>query len=240
MEIKLRSRPLTVTPFWVAAVLTLSLVFPSLGDNWSNFFPGCAPGGEPGPFMAQDRDGAVLVSGNIQRPDGSLDFVTLNYASNRLSEWTNIYRYPGSSYVGPAGIDVSPNGTIYVTGGSADTNDIISIVTIAYSTGGQPLWTNSVYNSGFANNYASAAAASPDGSVYITGISSDVLPGGYQETGGITVGYSSNGLALWTNTYGAAYSETDISRAIAVGSDGIAYVILLSSSKGNSQYATIA
>jgi hypothetical protein len=113
-------------------------------------------------------------------------------------------------------------------------------VTIAYSASGQPLWTNFVSNSGFANNYVSAAAASPDGSVYITGISSDVLPDGAQVSGGITVGYSGNGLALWTNTYGATYSESEISRAIAVGGDGVAYVTLLSSSNGNSQYATIA
>lgn len=157
MESKLRNRASAVS-LWHGVVGMLLVVFSSFGNNWTNSFPGCAPGGEPGPFMTQDRDGSVLVCGNRQRPDGSLDFVTLKYGSNGVSEWTNIYQYPGSSYVGPAGIDVNSNGSVFVTGASADTNGRISIVTIAYSKDGQPFWTNFVQNSAVANNSASAVA----------------------------------------------------------------------------------
>jgi hypothetical protein len=205
------------------------LAFSGFGASWTNFFPGCAPGGEPGPFMAQDRDGAVLICGNLLRADGSLDIATLKYASNGLAEWTNICQSPGYSYIGPQGMVVDSSGTVYVTGGSAGPNNMLNFVTLAYSRGGQPLWTN-YYSNGQGDEYASATAVAPDGSVYVTG---------YEDGAYLTLGYSSNGITQWTNSY-TGYNGNNIVKGIGVGSHGSVFVTGGSTSNGDFQFATVA
>lgn len=202
---------------------------------WTNYFTGPAAAGPAD--LAVDNDHRVYVAGTSQRTNDSFsaEFVTLAYSDFGVPLWTNRY---GSSYgnCSASAIAVGTNGNVIVTG-RAFTGSSSDYATVAYSSGGVPLWTNLYDGPTNSSDTPSALAVDKNGNVFVTGESAR-FQGDY-----VTVAYSSMGLPLWTNRYDGVGGRTD--HPIAVATDGSGNVFVtgysarVSSSPANYDFATI-
>jgi hypothetical protein len=205
----------------------------ALWTNWYN-----------GPGNLYDHAAAIAVngSGNVYVTGGSSgisssDYATVAYTSGGLALWTN--RYDGPGGIGSAGataVAVDGSGKIYVTGYSAGWSGS-DYATIAFTGAGVALWTNRYNGPGNSEDRANAIAVDGSGKVYVTGNSSD-SGSAYDYA---TVGYTSAGVALWTNRYNGPGNGEDRANAIAVDGSGRVYVTGRSYTGGSGyDYATVA
>jgi len=132
--------------------------------------------------------------------------------------WTNRYNGPGNGQDLTGSIAVDGNGNVFVTGGSYGSGSSSDFATIKYSGDGVPLWTNRYNGPGNGNDGASALAVDGSGNVFVTGYSY----GGGSSNDCVTIKYSGDGLALWTNRYNGPGNGNDGAFAVAVdGSDNV-------------------
>src|SRR5437762_6505309 len=112
-----------------------------------------------------------------------------------VAAWAQRYNGPANLADSAKSVAVDEHGHVYVAGTSSDIGNGSAWVSVAYSTGGTPLWTNRLDWGVDASVQGMVAAR--DGNVYVTGKVSDST-NGYNYA---TVAYSDGGTALWTNRY---------------------------------------
>ena len=176
----------------------------------------------------------VYVTGTSSGETTDKDFATVAYGTNGTALWTNRFSGPGNNPDEPAAIAVGSNGSVYVTGYSAQ-NGTWVYATVAYGSTGIPLWTN--LHDGSAHIYASptAVAVAPNGNVVVTGASYESGLG----SGITTITYSAAGLPVWTNCYeGPSYD--DQGNALAIDTNGNIYVTGYSYSDNGKDFLTLA
>lgn len=177
--------------------------------------------------VVTDAAGNVIVAGSAAGQTGrSSDMVVIKYSGAGLPLWTNRYHRTASSYdssgvsvAGPVAVAVDGGGHVFVTGTSADSGDNPDYLTIAYSGGGVPLWTNRY--DGPANGYDLAAALAVDagGNVFVTGTSAGSGGNDYA-----TIAYSGAGVPLWTNRYDGPAHIHDNAVALGLDASGNVFV----------------
>jgi hypothetical protein len=195
---------------------------------WTNIYngPGSLPVG-----IAADSNGNIYLLGG-----GGSNYVTRAYSSAGIPLWTNLY---GVFYRQPRGIAVDNQGNVYVTGEASTMHSDGYINpdygTVAYSSAGVPLWTNTYNGPGNSTDEAKSIAVSSNGNVYVTGYS----VGTNSDTDFATIAYSSAGLPLWTNRY-VGPGEESAAQCIATDKNGNVFVSGLSITlEGVYNYVTI-
>ena len=107
---------------------------------WTNYFSGPAPGNNFAMAVAVDPSGKVIVTGNLDSNESSLDFATLAYSNSGVPLWTNYYNGPANGTDYPrlkSCLAVGSDGSVTVTGVS-DGNlnpsvETFDFVTIKYA-----------------------------------------------------------------------------------------------------------
>jgi uncharacterized delta-60 repeat protein len=205
---------------------------------WTNRYCGLENGYGTVNALAVDQNGNVFLAGYWSNSASGNDYATVAYSGAGVPLWTNLFNGLANGDDQANAISVDQNGNVFVTGTSS--NSIANgydLVTIAYSNTGLPLWTNSLNERGFCNNYANALAVDSSGNVFVTGYSSNRFSG-YDYA---TLKYSSAGVSLWTNRYGGSANSEDHAVGVAVDIDGRAFVTGYSLAAGGSYaYTTIA
>ncbi len=163
------------------------------------------------------------------------DFRPAN-AQSGVPLWTNRYVGGGSYNDLVRALAMDAQGNAFVAGysflGSFATSDYL---TVGYSGAGVPLWTNRFDASG--EDVAAAVAVDRAGNVLVTGRSS----GGASGLDYATVKYSGVGVPVWTNRYDGSAGGSDQATAIAVDTNGNAFVTGSSyGNSGNPDLATLA
>lgn len=146
-------------------------------------------------------------------------------AQGPVQAWVQRYAFVASTNGSTAGcIGLDTNGNVFVSGSSWNGSNY-GFATVAYSNNGTPLWTNR-YDAGIFTGSPSALAAGRDGTIFVTG-STYIRPPDYPEHlsynySFVTIAYSNNGVALWTNSF----SEGGDAQAgkIVVGQSGTVFV----------------
>jgi hypothetical protein len=139
-------------------------------EAWVQLF-GTSPDLWPGPGLALDASGNVVVSGAYREVSSSpLDWLTIRYSSAGVLLWTNRYDGPDTAWAWdqPGNIAVDASGVVYVTGKSFN-GASFDYAAIAYSSNGIPLWTNYYNGPANGNDFALAIAVDTNGNVYVTG-----------------------------------------------------------------------
>jgi hypothetical protein len=203
---------------------------------WINRYNGVENGGDQAQALAIDSNGNLLVTGASYLTSGSgshHDFATVKYSNDGAALWTNRYHGPANSGDYAQAVAVNQKGDVFVTGYSSSTNDEHSFfynnfdyVTIKYSGGGAPLWTNRYVGPGNGDDIAHAIAVDSNGDVFVTGYSasSNAPPVNYDY---LTIKYSNAGVPLWTNRYNGMANGDDRPESrscLAIGLGGAAYV----------------
>jgi hypothetical protein len=221
----------------LSALLFVSFVAQAkpLNERWVRVFenPQSSDNVSYADAVAVDGNGNAFVAGHFDTTNGS-DFVTIKYSRSGATLWTNYYDGPGHGGDVPAAIALDRKGNVFVTGVTIADTSLSDYVTIAYSNGGLPRWTN--FYSGFLYNAAQAIAVDRKGDVYVTGYSS----GNFFDY--VTIKYSNAGVPLWTNSFRAAASFINLPKtALALGKKGEVFVAGTSVNDASfASYATYA
>ena len=136
---------------------------------WTNNFS-TSTNSEIAVGMATDFRGNIIVTGystNAASSSGS-DFLTLAFAPTGMPLWTNRYTSSGANHDVPSAIAIDGDGNSFVTGASFNAN-LYTVLTVAYSLGGAPVWTNSYFFGVDDYFHATAIASDPEGNVFVTG-----------------------------------------------------------------------
>jgi hypothetical protein len=184
-----------------------------------------------------DGSGNAYVTGRLKLNASDDEWVTIKFSGEGVPLWTNYYNEPGNSADVPNAVAVDGSGNVYATGYSTGIGTDRDCTTIAYSSAGLALWTNR-YNGPKTNSDDSAYAVAVDrgNNAYVTGYS--WADGSWSDY--LTIGYSSTGLALWTNRYNGPASGDDSATAVAVDGLGDVYVTGYSPGSGSgNDFATI-
>jgi hypothetical protein len=160
----------------------LTIKYSSAGvPLWTNIYQDStggvqAPAG--GHALALDSSGNIYVAGSsFNSLTGSNDFLTLKYSGAGVPLWTNFYNGPDNMYDLGGFIAVDAVGNVFVYGDSrysdiAGDVYIPSFTTLAYSSGGMPLWTNrfaSTSGPDYESTIAMDMAVDGSGNVFVLG-----------------------------------------------------------------------
>ena len=205
---------------------------------WTNRYGGPykAPGNYPSIDDATaagvDANGNVYVTGNSTGADGYSDHVTIKYSGAGVPLWTNRYSGPPDRSTSALALAVDTSGNVIVTGGFDNFDGTATSLTVAYSSAGVLLWTNSG-----PEGWASALAEDASGTVYV------MVETRFPDSGRdyAIVAYSSAGVPLWTNSYNGPADGDDLPTAVAVDAMGNVYVTGGSQGLGSDyDYLTVA
>jgi len=187
---------------------------------WTNYYNGPAESRDEAHAIAIDSQGHVFVTGESTGKGSSLDFATVAYSSAGAPLWTNRYDGTGGNADVAIAIAANDSGQVFVSGYSIGAIGNWEYATLAYSSSGQPLWTNRYHGPGAFSDEPTAIATDAYGNVFVTGYSSTT--NGYYDYA--TIAYSSAGSGLWTNRYHGQGGGYDQANAIAVDRAGNVFV----------------
>jgi uncharacterized delta-60 repeat protein len=202
---------------------------------WTNRYNGPANGYDEARAIALDSGGNVVVAG-FSYSSTDNDFTTIKYSSTGVSLWTNHYDGPVNGDDRAQALAVDSSGNIFVTGFSGGEDTEYDYATIKYSSAGVPVWTNRYNGPSNYEDQAHAIAVDASGNVYVTGHSR----GHDSDYDYVTIKYSGDGVALWTNRYDGPGNNEDRALAVVVDASGRVYVTGYSRNSDNTDFATIA
>jgi hypothetical protein len=172
----------------------VTIAYSSAGPPlWTNRYNGLGNGHDFAKAAVVDGSGNVFVTG-LSSSGSSSDYVTIKYSNAGAPLWTNRYHYNGvqNNDDQATALAMDGSGNVFVTGNSYISNTFIiqssSYATVAYSSGGVPLWTNRYQGTGDGRNEATAIAVDRYGNAFVTGHSWNGSSSDY-----VTIKYSSMG-----------------------------------------------
>jgi hypothetical protein len=177
-----------------------------------------------------DPQGNVIVVGNSQGGTPQQKHPIVKYSNLGAALWTNIIAGPGYAGGGVPEIATDPAGNVFLVAGTpgATTADY---TTVKYSSTGLPLWTNRFVDPNAGNESFFGAATDNAGNLYWAINSASPSGASYNF---VTLKYTANGAAAWTNRYNGPANSDDLPRAMTVDKAGGVYVTGTSSSGGTS------
>lgn len=219
-----------VAAWWVPSAIEAQ---PAI-EAWVERYDGPTGSDDSAGDLAVDANGDLYVTGVTYGGDPAYggtgsDWVTIKYSSAGSALWTNYYNGPENSDDAARAIALDSAGNVVVTGSSTSWSPqyLSRVVTIAYSSAGEPLWTNRFNPPGYA--YSWPVAMEPDTSGNV------VIMGGATQTGGesycLVIKYSRSGALLLVRTY--SYGNGWAS-ALALDSSG--NVIVTGCSRGGAGF----
>ena len=124
-------------------------------------------------------------------------------------------------------VAIDSRGYAIVTGTSENFLGLKTLVTIAYSDAGAPVWTNLYRAPGdYYDGQPNAVATDGEGNAFVSGVTFASFGQDY-----VTIKYSSSGLPLWTNLYNGLGNGNDGAAGMVVDESGD--VIVTGGSVGN-------
>ena len=134
---------------------------------WTNYYNGTGNGPDISAALTVSGAGNVIVTGSSDSSVGNSDFVTIAYSNAGVPLWTN--HYGGNLNDSPKALALDVSGNVFVTGFSANTNGTTDLAILAYSSVGEPLWTNRYNQPASYANQAHDIAVDLAGNVCVTG-----------------------------------------------------------------------
>lgn len=230
--------------------------FSTSGDGYSNIFTRkCDPEGNviwsatedgsshkdaQGLGIAVSAAGNVYVTGYVSASDGNTDIALYKYNSEGTCCWTRTISGPAGSEDKAWGIVVDETDNIYIGGYVTTSLNNTDCYTAKFNSSGTLLWSKSFAGPGGSTDKAWGIVVDTDGSVIITGESTDAN----QNTNYITVKYTSAGEQAWTASYNGTGNGDDRAAAIGIirNSDNSKSIVVTGKSWGtqaNYDYATV-
>lgn len=181
---------------------------------WS-FYPGAVA-------VGHDDQGATYAVGAIP-PSLDGDMVTVKFDAQGTEVWRRFFGGPANGKDRPVGLQVSPDGHVWVAGTSDSGPETSDYVTLRYDQAGALLWA-ARYDGG-PRDEARALVVDPNGNAYVTGSSPSAPDEWSLRPAWATLKYDSGGTVQWvergmegTGVYGAeAIALTSSGQVVVAG-----------------------
>jgi hypothetical protein len=160
--------------------------------------------------VALDTSDNIYVTGK-----GANDIYTVKYLPNGNQLWCKTYDGAGDLIDRGTSIAVDFDGNVYVAGKTSG-----DICVIKYDTNGNEKWLRTYSGTADGSNSVRSIAVDSAGNAYITGGCTN-LGTGYDL---FVIKYDADGNEEWVRTYNGTANDADGGNAIAVDSNGNAYV----------------
>ncbi|HWH70098.1 MAG TPA: SBBP repeat-containing protein, partial [Candidatus Sulfotelmatobacter sp.] len=112
---------------------------PQGSQLWATRYQVPAEGTGAAAALSLDSSNNVYITGSIDEPDGTSDYLTLKYNANGDQVWMATYNGPGNGFDTAAALAVDGNGHVYVTGSSS--GDFATLKYIPTNAPGSPRLT---------------------------------------------------------------------------------------------------
>ena len=194
-------------------VVCVTIKYSSAGALlWTNFYVdlyeaipvGIAVSVNDNVFVA----GTSIQNANLYTPF-IYDYFTLAYSSDGAGLWTNRYNGPAKSGGHAYGIAVDAWENVFVTGVSGGFGYYPECSTIKYTTAGLPVRTNWYSGREVGNGLFGATGLSITVDAEGNSLVAATAVNASFASDAVTIKYSSNGSALWTNRYGYGRVRTN-------------------------------
>jgi hypothetical protein len=167
------------------------------------------------------RDGGILVTSEGWN-GSTVIYTVLKCSTNGASLWTNTLNGPLYEGGGVPMTVLDPAGNAFLVGGSPGADYSGGLYQILkLSRDGIPLWTNLHADFGLTNSMIYGSAADSAGNLYLTAYA---MAPGRSDRDWVTVKYSGDGRAIWTNRFDGTAGRDDMPFALAVDGAGSVYV----------------
>ncbi|MBC8374570.1 MAG: T9SS type A sorting domain-containing protein [FCB group bacterium] len=140
-------------------------------ETWLSRYNGPVSGFDIGWYLSLDSTGNLLVSGTSDASETDCDFVIIKYLPDGSEAWITRSE-AGNNWDVASGMEIDPEGNIYVTGTSIISETDRDFVTIKYSPEGDEIWMTSFSETENSWDEADCIALDADGNVYVGGTSS--------------------------------------------------------------------
>lgn len=214
----------------VTSVDLATVAYSSVGmPMWTNSHNSRSAGSAIARAVAVGAAGTIIVTGQVSPGSAGQRISTVAYSGAGLAQWTNIYAaqipvgYPSTTADDPVDVVVDSTGNVFVAGKTGDLSSANDFVTIGYSSGGSPLWTNRYSGPANQTDHVRDMVVDGSGNVFITGRSDSTNVSPY-DPNYATVAYSGAGVPLWTNRYSGPGNNIDDANAVAVDAAGNVFV----------------
>ncbi len=212
---------------------------PSGNALWTSFEDGSTHLDAQGLGITVSNSGNVYVTGYITANTGNTDIAILKYNSDGRSEWFKTAAGTTGGEDKAWGIVVDESDNVYI-GGYVTNSTGTDCYTAKYNSAGLLVWSKTYNGGGNQGDKAWGIVVDTDGSVFITGETTDAsLNINY-----ITIKYSSAGDIIWQTPYNGPGNGEDKASSIGLllNNDNSRSIIVTGKSWGSSQnfdYATV-
>lgn len=140
-------------------------------QQWAASYNGAASRHDEASDVSVDATGNVYVTGASYNSEGTRDYATLKYDANGQQQWEVRYNGPANRDDYATALAVDAAGSLYVTGSSTGSGRSTDYTTLKYDASGQQLWEARYNGSGNGADQATHIALTPDGNIYVAGVS---------------------------------------------------------------------
>jgi hypothetical protein len=169
-----------------------------------------------------DAAGNVYVTGQSWGNDDLRDdYLTVKYNSNGALQWAKRYNGPSCKEDIASSLAVDPNGNVYVTGKSFQSNKGYDIVTVKYNGSGSQQWAARYNGTNNSDDGGNEVKVDDNGNVYVTGFTH----AGTQKLNYATLKYNTAGAQQWLKTFSNPNrNDTDVATGLDLDVYGNVYV----------------
>ncbi len=200
------------------------LIHAQVQETWVARYNGPGNSSDAGQVVAVGNNGNVYVAG-WTGGGAAADYITLKYDSAGAQQWVQTYNGPANGRDVVSAMCIDGSGNVYVTGASVGDSITAEFVTIKYDNSGIQQWVQR-YSAVIPNSLGGAASIAVDnnGNVYVTGVMYFNKSNGGIHSDYVTIKYNSAGIEQWVRRYDGGFEFDDESRAVAIDTNGNAYV----------------
>lgn len=168
-----------------------------------------------------DANSNIYLSGSTASAGTSTDILALKYSPSGVVLWQAVFNGISDNIDQANGSFLDNSGNFYITGYTSDTNDILKIITLKYSSSGALLWSKVFLPPGYNQGLGQAVISDNSSNVFTCGYIR--RPNGSYTL--LVLKYSSAGNLLDSARFNVSSSSSEVPASICADNGGNIYVL---------------
>jgi hypothetical protein len=207
--------------YFVASMLLMQLAYAQATREWVNRFNGADNRFDISNSLKLDASSNVYVYGSSASTTTTSDIAIIKYSSAGNVLWTRLFNGYGNSIDEINSSYLDDSGNSFICGYTADTSQVIKVITQKYNTAGTLLWSRVFLPPAYNQGYGNSITVSPSGDVY-SASSLRRSNGSYVIA---VLKYSQDGIPLDTAYFSKTAASTEAAVTVCTDNSGAVYLL---------------